>query len=160
MQTRATLVLVADGAAARLFAVDAKARRLELIAEDSDRRAHRKTSEMVSDRAGRGFPQAHGPAHHGMEAPTDPKRHEKARFAAHLAERLEDAIEQRAAEAVVIVAAPRTLADLRADLSPRVAERVALEIDKDLTHEPVSDLEARLGDQLWGTHGIAWKKNP
>ena len=160
MQTRATLVLVADGAEARLFGVDAKARRLELVAEESDRRAHRKTSEMVSDRAGRGFPSAGGPAHHGMEAPTDPKRHEKARFAAHLAERLEALVDQHRVEALAIVAAPRTLADLRADLAPRVAELVALEIDKDLTHEPVNALEARLGEQLWGTHGIVWKKNP
>lgn len=160
MQTRATMVLVADGAEARLFKVDGKARRLELVAEESDRRAHRKTSELVSDRAGRGFPSAGGPAHHGMEAPTDPKRHEKARFAVHLADRLAAAVERDGIEALAIVAAPRTLADLRADLSPHVAERVALEIDKDLTHEPVHELEARLGEQLWGTHGVVWKKYP
>lgn len=160
MQARATLILVADGAEARLFAVDAKAHRLELVAEESDRRAHRKTSDLVSDRAGRGFPSAGGPAHHGMEAPTDPQRHEKARFAAQLAERLAELVERDRIEAIALVAAPRTLADLRAELAPPVAERVALELDKDLTHEPVHELEARLGEQLWGTQGIAWKKNP
>lgn len=160
MQPRKTWLLVADGAEARLFAVDGAGHRLELVGEESDRAAHHKTSDLVSDRAGRGFPSAGGPAHHGMEARTDPKRHEKAVFAGHLAARLAVAVDQEGVEALVVCAAPRALADLRAAWSPRVAERVALELDKDLTHEPPHELAARLGEQLWGTHGVVWKKGP
>ena len=48
------------------------------------------------------------------------------------------------APALVIVAPPRTLADIRAALHADVASRVIAEINKDLTRHPVGEIEKRL----------------
>jgi len=62
-----------------------------------------------------------------------------------VAERASKALErlarERKAPALAIAAPPRTLADLRAALAPDVAAKVVLEINKDLTHMPVWEIE-------------------
>jgi protein required for attachment to host cells len=44
----------------------------------------------------------------------------------------------------VIVAPPRTLADLRATLAASVRDKVILELDKELTHSPLHEIEAHV----------------
>ena len=48
-----------------------------------------------------------------MEPPTDPQRYAKYEFARELAERLEEAVHAHRFERLVLVAAPKTLGDLR-----------------------------------------------
>jgi protein required for attachment to host cells len=48
------------------------------------------------------------------------------------------------AQALVIAAPPRTLADLRHKFHPDVQKRIIAEIDKDLTKHPISEIERHL----------------
>ncbi len=66
------------------------------------------------------------------------------RFAKTVATAMEQLIRERNAPALVIVAPPRTLADLRNVLHSDVAARVIAEINKDLTRHPVGEIEKHL----------------
>ena len=66
------------------------------------------------------------------------------RFAHTVAGAMERVVRERKAPALVIVAPPRTLADIRGALHADVASRVIAEINKDLTHHPVGEIEKRL----------------
>ncbi len=57
---------------------------------------------------------------------------------------IEQLVRSRKAPALVIVAPPRALADIRGALHADVASRVIAEINKDLTRHPVSEIEKHL----------------
>ena len=69
---------------------------------------------------------------------------EKHRFARAVASALNSLLQQSRAEQVVIVAPPRTLADLRRSFSPAVEKLIVAEIAKDLTGLTVSDISQYL----------------
>lgn len=66
------------------------------------------------------------------------------RFAKTVAGAMERLMRERKAPALVIVAPPRTLADLRSALHADVAARVIAEVNKDLTRHPVGEIEKHL----------------
>jgi protein required for attachment to host cells len=66
------------------------------------------------------------------------------RFAGEVASALEELCRQQTVEAIVVVAPPRTLAELRKTLPEQVSRRVTAEIDKDLTKHPVYEIEQYL----------------
>lgn len=66
------------------------------------------------------------------------------RFAKTVAGAIEQVMRERKVPALVIVAPPRTLADLRNALHADVAARVIAEVNKDLTRHPVSEIEKHL----------------
>ena len=66
------------------------------------------------------------------------------RFARTVAGAIERVMRERKVPALVIVAPPRTLADLRNALHADVAARVIAEVNKDLTRHPVSEIEKHL----------------
>ena len=101
------------------------------------------THEQGSDRPGRTFASA-GTHRSGSVGQTDWHRLEEHRFTARVTAALETLVRDRKAPALVIVAPPRTLADLRRDLHPDVKKRVVAEIDKDLTNHPVAEIETHL----------------
>ena len=76
--------------------------------------------------------------------PTDWHDIEKHRFAQKVAAALDRLVRERAVRALVIVAPPRTLVDLRKVLDPTVGERILLEINKDLTKLPVWEIERHI----------------
>ena len=57
---------------------------------------------------------------------------------------LECVVRERNTKALIIVAPPKTLADLRSALHADLKSRVIAEIDRDLTHHPVYDIEKHL----------------
>ncbi len=150
MKSPKTLVLVADGARARFFRVDRVRRGLDLVREATSERAREKTSEIATDRQGRAFNSSGLGQRSAMEPHTDPQRLEKERFARTLAEILQSEVTEVGIERLILVAAPRTLGDLRAVLPAVVAERVAEEIDKDLVGLDQRRLEERLAPTLFG----------
>lgn len=101
------------------------------------------THEQGSDRPGRTFASA-GTHRSGSVGQTDWHHLEEHRFTARVAAALETLVRERNAPALVIVAPPRALADLRRDLHPDVKKRVVAEIDKDLTNHPVGEIENHL----------------
>jgi protein required for attachment to host cells len=101
------------------------------------------THEQGTDRPGR-TSQSAGTHRSGSVGQTDWHHLEEHRFTARVVEALETLVRSRKVPALVIVAPPRTLADLRRDLHPDVKKRVVAEIDKDLTNHPVGEIETHL----------------
>jgi protein required for attachment to host cells len=98
------------------------------------------TREQGADRPGRAFAGA-GAARRSAIEPTDWHDIEEHRFAERASKTLVRLVRERKAPALAIAAPPRTLADLRAALATDVAGKVVLEINKDLTHLPVWEIE-------------------
>ena len=101
------------------------------------------THEQGTDRPGRVFKRA-GTNRRGEVATTDWHDLEEHRFTGRVAAALEKLVRERKATALVIVAPPRTLADLRHALHADVKSLVIAEIGKDLTKHPVGEIEKHL----------------
>jgi protein required for attachment to host cells len=101
------------------------------------------TREQGTDRPGRGFASAQATRRSAKET-TDWHEIEEHRFAARVAAALETLVRARGAPALVVVAPPRTLADLRRALHADVKARILGEIDKDLTKSPVWEIERHI----------------
>ena len=98
------------------------------------------THEQGSDRPGRAFKRA-GTHLRSSVADTDWHDLEEHRFVHRVAAAMEQLVRARKAKALVVVAPPRTLADLRHAFRADVKERIIAEINKDLTKHPVHEIE-------------------
>ena len=124
-----TWVLIADGAKARVLAQQKNFAQLKPAFEQEEFTGTRAQSrEIASDRPGRSFDSG-GQGRHAMEPPTDPQRYAKYEFARELAERLEEAVHAHRFDKLVLVAAPKTLGDLRELLPDPVKTKVVADID-------------------------------
>lgn len=101
------------------------------------------THEQGSDRPGRIGELALGDRRSAIEA-TDWHDIEEHRFARKVASAMEQMFRANKATALVVVAPPRTLADLRDAFHPDVKACVIAEINKDLTKHPVWEIEKHL----------------
>jgi protein required for attachment to host cells len=99
------------------------------------------THEQGTDRPGRAF--GIGPGRSAVE-PTDWHDLEAHRFARTVADALEKFVHERKTKALVIVAPPRTLADLRKAFHESIKHHIIAEVDKDLTKEPLYEIEKHL----------------
>lgn len=102
------------------------------------------THDQGSDRPGRLFAGPNAPDRRSAVEPTDWHELEEHRFARVVAEAFEKLIRERKVKAVVIVAPPRTLADLRQAFHDDVKALIKAEIDKDFTKHPVYEIEKHL----------------
>jgi protein required for attachment to host cells len=100
------------------------------------------THDQGTDRPGRAF-QSVGPGRSSVEM-TDWHRLEKDAFADHVAAALEKLVHAGGVKAIVVVAPPRTLAELRHAFHADVKSKIIAEVDKDLTKHPVWDIEKHL----------------
>jgi len=101
------------------------------------------THEQGTDRPGRAFKRAGTNLRSGVET-TDWHELEKHRFADHVAGALERLVRSQGVKDVIVVAPPRTLAELRHAFHDDVRRRIVGEIDKDLTNHPVWDIQKHL----------------
>jgi protein required for attachment to host cells len=101
------------------------------------------THEQGSDRPGRAFKRAGTNVRSGVEE-TDWHELEQHRFAQRVAAAMERLVRERNAKALVVVAPPRTLADLRHAFHADVKRRIIAEVDKELTKHPVHEIEKHL----------------
>lgn len=69
---------------------------------------------------------------------------EEHRFARQVAAKMEQVVRQKKVPALVVVAPPKTLADLRSAFHSDVQALIIAEINKDLTRHPVSEIERHL----------------
>jgi len=71
---------------------------------------------------------------------TDQHQRAEQRFAAHLADTLYEMGHANRFQALVVVAPPRMLGDLRAALHPEVTQRIIGEVPKDLLSHSIPEL--------------------
>jgi protein required for attachment to host cells len=100
------------------------------------------TSEQGTDKPGRSFSRV-GSSRSSVEQ-TDWHDLEEHRFADQVAAALEREVRAHKLPALVIVAPPRTLAELRRVLHGDVRKCIVAEVDKDLTKQPVYEIEKHL----------------
>ncbi len=136
-------VFVGDGRKALFLRNDGDEKFLNLKTERVFVDDNPPTHEQGTDRPGRAFMGANANGRSAMES-TDWHEIEAHRFVQKVATALETLVRERAAPALVIVAPPQTLAELRTVLHADVKALVVAEIDKDLTKMPVWEIEKHL----------------
>ena len=135
-----TFVFVGDGRKALFLRNEGDATFLNLKTEKVFEDENPPTHEQGTDRPGR----VAKPSGRSAVEPSDWHDIEEHRFARRVAEALERLVRERGARALVVVAPPRTLADLREAFHADVKARIIAEIHKDLTRHPVDDIERHL----------------
>jgi protein required for attachment to host cells len=100
------------------------------------------THEQGADRPGRSY----SSVGHGRSAVSQTDWHEleEHHFTRMVAEALEKLVRESHVKALLIAAPPRTLADLRQAFHKDVKARIIAEVHKDLTKEPVYEIEKHL----------------
>ncbi len=101
------------------------------------------THEQGTDRPGREFKRAGTNRRSSVET-TDWHELEKHRFADRVAAAMEQLVRAQNTKSIIVVAPPRTLAELRHVFHADVKDRIVAEIDKDLTNQPVWEIEKHL----------------
>ncbi|HET7885782.1 MAG TPA: host attachment family protein [Bradyrhizobium sp.] len=101
------------------------------------------THEQGSDRPGH-ISKAFDSSQRSAVEPVDWHQIEEHRFARKVAAAMEEVVRSRKVPALVVVAPPRTMADLRSAFHADIRERIIAEINKDLTKHPVGDIEKHL----------------
>lgn len=142
-----TWIVVADGARARFFLHEGIGKGLKPAVDEEMARDLPPNREIVTDKPGRSADPG-GSSRHGFAPTVDYHQFEKARFARQVADVLEKARARDAFDRLVLVAPPKTLGELRQELSKATHERVHGELNKDLTHMEPKELEKPLGEVM------------
>jgi protein required for attachment to host cells len=141
MQT--TWIVVADSARARVFKRRGKNGELQEIETLTHPESHLHSGDLrtgskseVFDRAGQGERQS-GPR-------VTPSQKHKLEFAKEIGERLAKAEHESQFDALVLIAEPAVLGDLREKLTAPTAQRIVREIDKNWSKESPQRIEELL----------------
>jgi len=137
------LVFVGDGRKALFLRNDGDARFPNLRTERVFEAENPPTHEQGSDRPGRVSEAALAGRRSAVE-PTDWHDIEEHRFARKVAAAVEQVVRRNKATALIVVAPPRTLADLRNAFHPDVKACIIAEINKDLTKHSLIEIEKHL----------------
>jgi protein required for attachment to host cells len=136
------LVFVGDGKKALVLRNEGDAQLVNLKTERVFTDANPATRDQGTDRPGRSFSSV-GAGRSSVQQ-TDWHKIEEHRFAHEMAATLERIMRERGVQALVVVAPPRALADLRKAFHPDVKKKIIAEIDKDLTKHPIDQIEKHL----------------
>lgn len=136
------LVLVSDGRHARLLRNQGTPVKPQLVVEQSIERENPPTREQGTDKPGRrqGATVNGAVASRGAIEQTDYHQQQEQRFAADIAKLLYKLGHAGKFNELVIVAPPKMLGDLRAQLHPKVAGAVVAELARDLTQYSVPEI--------------------
>jgi protein required for attachment to host cells len=137
-----TLVMVADGAKLLLFRNEGDEKFAVLETLDHARQDNPSTAEQGDDSPGRSFARF-GESRSSYEE-TDLHQQREDAFARHAAGLLEDAAQAHSGAGIVVIAAPRTLGELRRNYGRATSERLVAEIDKVLTDHTTDDIAAAI----------------
>ncbi len=135
-------VLVGDGRKALFFINKGSPDLLDLRVLETRVDENPATRDQGTDRPGRAFASVGGAR--SAVGDTDWHEIEEERFARAIAERINAGAEAQEFAEIVIVAPPRTLGEIRKDLSKKAQTRVAGELGKDLTRHPLVEIEKAL----------------
>jgi protein required for attachment to host cells len=137
------LVFVGDGRKALFLRNHGDAKFPNLRTEKVFDQENPSTHEQGSDRPGR-LSEAHISGRRSAVEPTDWHDIEEHRFARKVAAAVEQIVRGNEATALIVVAPPRTLADLRNAFHPDVKACIIAEINKDLTKHSLIEIEKHL----------------
>jgi len=137
-----SVVLVADGRKMLFLRNEGDNEFPNLIVESAQEQDNPATRDQATDAAG-GASSTQGAARSSFE-PTDFHQIEEDRFAAQAADLLKRRALANDFDSLIVVAPPRTLGELRKHYHKEVSNRLAGEIDKDLTGHPIPDIEKAL----------------
>ncbi|TMJ19357.1 MAG: host attachment protein [Alphaproteobacteria bacterium] len=140
-----SFVLVADGRKSLFFRNEGDGAFPNLRAERKEVRDNPDHHEQASDTAGMAMNVIGG--HGGSMTEVDFHQLEENRFAADTAAMLEERALRNEFEALVIVAPPKTLGELRKHYHKAVEQRILAEVPKDLVNMPVAEIEKILQAQ-------------
>jgi len=136
------LVLVTDGRKLLLLRNHGDAAQIDLRVERHDERADASNTDMRTDAPGTNQ-QSGGYGRTAYEE-TDFHQLEEDRWAKQAAERINARALRNDFDALAIIAPPKTLGELRKCLHKQAASRVVVEIDKEMTGRPITDIETLL----------------
>jgi protein required for attachment to host cells len=135
--------LVADARSIRVFEASGRSGAPAEVAVLRNPDAGPHERDLVSDRPGRVINRASG-AHQAYEPRVSAKQHALQTWLKHIGPSLRELIDSRRSDALVLVASPRMLANLRSTLPASVRKLVTRELPLDLTHASAADLNRRL----------------
>ena len=135
-------VFVGDGRKALFLRNEGDAQYPNLKTEEVLTNDNPPTREQGTDKPGRTYA-GPGGRRSSMEQ-ADWHEIEEQRFAKDIADRLEVLVREKRIHSLVIAAPPRTLAELRRSMHDDVRKVVIAEVDKDLTHQPLHEIETVL----------------
>jgi len=137
-------VFVGDGRKALFLRNEGDEKFLNLKTEQVLHDDNPPTREQGSDQPGRAF--ASVGARRSAVEDTDWHVLEEQRFAHVIADALQRLVRERKIKELVIIAPPRALAELRRAFHSEVKSRIVAEIDKDLTKQPIYEIEKHLAE--------------
>ena len=137
------VVFVGDGQKALFLRNTGDVKYPNLITENVFTDENPPAHEQGTDRPGRAVKRAATNRRSSVEI-TDWHELEKHRFVEHVAAAIEKLVRAERVKTLVIVAPPRTLAQLRHAFHGDVKKRIIAEVDKDLTKHPISEIEKHL----------------
>lgn len=140
------LVFVGDGRKALFLRNHGDAKFPNLRTEKVFEEENPSTHEQGSDRPGRLGEAALAGRRSAVE-PTDWHDIEEHRFARKVAAVMEQMVRATKAKALIVVAPPKTLAELRNAFHPDVKACIIAEISKDLTKHPLDEIEKHLANE-------------
>jgi len=135
------LVLLADGKRFLLLRNAGDLREPQLMFEGGGEKENPSTQQQGTDQPGRYA--SYGNARSAVEQ-TDFHQIEEDRFAGEVAELLDRLAEAGDFDKLIVVAPPRSLAELRKRFGRAVSSRIVAEFAKDLTKHPVQEIAAIL----------------
>jgi len=144
---KSTWIVVAESARARIFTMSGIGGKLQEITDLSHPESRLHDTELSSDLPGRTF-DIQGQGRHGMEPATDPKEREAQAFAAEIARHIERGRHQGDFDGLVLIAPPKFLGRLRAELTKPARDALAGEIDKNLVEADAKTIEHQVSTLL------------
>ena len=139
-----SLILIADGRKSLFFRNAGDGDFPNLMIEEKAEFENPDHLEQASDLAGQSIRTKDG--HGGSMEEVDFHRQEEDRFAAEIAATLKARALAHEFEALIVVAPPRTLGELRRHYHKEVERRIVGEVPKDLVNVPVPEIEKVLQD--------------
>lgn len=144
---KSTWILVADSSRARIFTATNRTGPLQELEDIAHPEGREHEQNMTSDLPGRDSSRIGG-ERHSFQDETEPREQEIIDFARLIAHHLDDARKAGKYEQLIIVAAPKFLGTLRAQLPEPASKLIVLEIDKNLTQHDAADIRKHLPEFL------------
>ena len=144
---KSTWIIVAESARARIFTVSGIGGKFQEVADLSHPESRLHDRELSSDLPGRTF-DSHGDGRHAMEQATDPQEREAQAFAREIARQIDRGQREGNFDSLMLVAPPKFLGRLRAELSKSARNALIGELDKNLVETDTKTIERHVSALL------------